>query len=359
MTVSYRTKDYTQWHIREQVYDRINNKGHSYEKVRTELGIWSHSTISRWSTHVEIVDWLPSLKSIPSAPREIKRKYDFKTLYLIYTLKKYKELPLDDLKEALESDHQITIPRSSLSYHLNNMNLTYHCKSKEEKEEMKNQRRKLKEYTPWYVHIDISYWPTIDWKKCYIYVCIERTTRLMYLEIHDNKKASTAASFLRNAQEFLPFHMHTILTDNGKEFSLKNHKWKYDLQWAFDVVCDEFNIRHRTTRPYTPKTNGMVEKVNDTIKTNTVLEHTYDSRSDMVKDLLLFMVYYNLERRHWSLRREIPTEHKRKTPYDALIYYYKLYPEKFKDPPHIFRKRLVKLQKKHTIYSKHDSFKKS
>jgi len=50
-------------------------------------------------------------------------------------------------------------------------------------------------------------------------------------------------------------------------------------------------------------------------------------------------------------------KNKKRATRPAKNYYYTLYPKKFKDSPHVFRKRFVKLQKKHTIYAKHDSFK--
>jgi transposase InsO family protein len=39
-----------------------------------------------------------------------------------------------------------------------------------------------------------------------------------------------------------------------------------------DEVCEKENIEHRLTRPSTPKTNGMVERANGTIKSNTILK---------------------------------------------------------------------------------------
>jgi len=60
--------------------------------------------------------------------------------------------------------------------------------------------------------------------KYYIHVAIDRATRIMYYEIHDNKRADTTANFLEKALEFFPFHVTKILTDNGKEFTLNNHK---------------------------------------------------------------------------------------------------------------------------------------
>ena len=63
-----------------------------------------------------------------------------------------------------------------------------------------------------------------------------------------------------------------MLTDNGLEFTDRfvakgkkvsgNHK--------FDKWCAKEDIDHRLTAPRTPKTNGMVERVNGTIKNATV-----------------------------------------------------------------------------------------
>ena len=156
---------------------------------------------------------------------------------------------------------------------------------------------------------------------------------------HRSDLKRIATNFLRKVIDFFPFKIEYILTDNWKEFSLKNHKWKYDLEWAFDKVCKEFGIEHRLTRPYTPKTNWMVEKANDTIKNWTINIHHYGTVEQMKQDILLFMIYYNLKRRHSWIYIEI----RRKTPYEALEYYYNKNPEKFKESPIEFRDKLDKL----------------
>jgi len=81
----------------------------------------------------------------------------------------------------------------------------------------------------------------------------------------------------------------------------------------------------------------MVEKVNDTVKGWTIKKNQYSNVWDMVNDLIRFMIYYNLKRRHSGIYAEI----RRKTPYDALEYYYNLFPDKFKDTPQQFREKLL------------------
>lgn len=57
----------------------------------------------------------------------------------------------------------------------------------------------------------------------------------------------------------------------------------------------------------------MVERVNLTIKTATIHETSYDSYDCLEKHLMEFLVFYNTNRRHESLVKEL----KVKTPLDA------------------------------------------
>jgi len=322
MCTYYWKKSYTQWYLRQLIKNK-RKQWLTLREIKENLWIWSIATVHHWVNSDTIED-----KS--SAPKNPNRTYEFHELYYLYACKKYLGLSLDDIIEYLEKQ-QINFKRSSASYYLNQWQLTKKFKKK-------RQYSEFKDYDVWYLHIDITYGPKIDWKKYYIYVAIDRKTRLMYLEIHTNKKAETAANFLQNAIEFFPFEIEYILTDNWKEFTLKNHKWKYDLQWAFDKICKEFWIEHRLTMPYSPWTNWMVEKVNDIIKSNTLKLKEYEDAINMINDLIRFMVFYNLERRHsW-----IYTTIRKRTPYEALDYYYNKTPEKFKESPIEFKEKLLK-----------------
>jgi hypothetical protein len=84
----------------------------------------------------------------------------------------------------------------------------------------------------------------------------------------------------------------------------------------------------------------MVEKCNDTIKSNTVKKHLYENMWEMYKDITLFMLYYILERRHWWLKKDLWV----KTPIEALEYRYNLMPEIFKESLVDFRAKLDKIK---------------
>ena len=104
--------------------------------------------------------------------------------------------------------------------------------------------------------------------------------------------------------------MHTILTDNGSEFTdrfavdMKNKpKDKPSGNHPFDKLCAKRGILHRLIRPYRPQTNGMVERFNRRIGEAIALEpkrgsakRTFTSHADRDAFLYRFVADYNRTR---------------------------------------------------------------
>ena len=86
------------------------------------------------------------------------------------------------------------------------------------------------------------------------------------------------------------------------------------------------------------KTNGMVERVNGTIKDKTIKVITYNNVAELKTDLDKFLIFYNLNRRHSSLKREL----KVRTPFEAVQCWYRIKPEIFKKSPDMFMADLLK-----------------
>ena len=82
-------------------------------------------------------------------------------------------------------------------------------------------KKTFKGYEPGYVHVDVRYLPQMsdETSQSYLFVGIDRATRWVFLGIHPNKKASTAASFLRKMEKAAPLLITKVLTDSGKEFT--------------------------------------------------------------------------------------------------------------------------------------------
>lgn len=328
MSIIYSTKWKTQGHLRKIMTE-------DYKKNWKSVLIWekykvSHTTVLKWSKRENLENW-------SSAPKIPSRKYELSSLCLIYWLYEKENMKWDEILDHFENNN-LEMKRSSIYYYLKLWGLT-----KRRKETKKRINQQFKDYEPWFLHVDITYWPKLNWVKYYIFVAIDRATRLIYLEIHENKRADTSSIFLEKAIDFFPFKINKVLTDNGKEFTLNKHKWdkNSDLVWAFDIICNKYLIDHRTTRPYTPQTNWMVEKSNDAIKSNTIKVNTYENIAEMNKDLVYFMVFYNLNRRHSSIRKELWL----KTPYDALEYWYQKDSTIFKEDLFDFKEKLLNLKK--------------
>ena len=175
----------------------------------------------------------------------------------------------------------------------------------------------------------------------------------MFFKVYETKSAQSTDEFMDECLAFFLFEITHILTDNGLEFTnrlLKSKKGNScEKKSLMDVKCEKENIEHRLIKPYTPKTNGMVERVNGTIKNKTILKYKYESSTEMHCDLYKFLHLYNVFRRHGSLRRELDV----KTPLKAVYKCracrrtgYELKPDIFKIKPRDFENDLLDLRNK-------------
>lgn len=210
----------------------------------------------------------------------------------------------------------------------------------------KDKAKKFKEYEPGYLHIDVTYLPKFSGVKHYLFVAIDRATRTLYYKVYEAKTAENAEFFMNECLEFFPFGITHVLTDNGLEFTnklIKSKKGNYCIKPSkLNEVCEKNNIDHRLTKPGTPKTNGMVERVNDTIKKGTIKKTEYENKQQMNNDLMDFLVHYILYRRHGSLRKELNV----KTPFNAVEKWFEIKPEIFKENPLEFKKKILLLKPK-------------
>ena len=114
--------------------------------------------------------------------------------------------------------------------------------------------------------------------------------------------------FLRNLIAAVPYAIHTVLTDNGIQFTNMAHH-KYAFHHIFDRVCDEHEIEHRLTKIKHPWTNGQVERMNRTLKDATVKRYHYGSHRQLREHLAAFLEAYNFAKRLKTLKGLTPYEH--------------------------------------------------
>lgn len=315
----------TNINIREQ----IQNSNSNIIDNSLRFGV-SIQTVSKWKNRDFNVD-------LSSKPHNIEYSLTDLEKALIINIRKMSWVSLDEVWETLlEVNPKISrssVYRCFVSSQINKV-------PKEEREKAK----KFKEYEPGYLHIDVTYLPKFNGKSYYLFVAIDRCTRAMFYWIYENKTAENTEDFMSKCFNFFPTIITHVLTDNGLEFTNRLLKSKTGAMCVkpskLDIICEEKKIQHRCTAPFTPKTNGMVERANGTIKTNTILKNKYINVEEMNNDLLKFLGFYNLYRRHGSLRKELDV----KTPMNAIEKWYELKPEIFIITPEGFKNNLLNLQ---------------
>jgi transposase-like protein len=309
----------------------IQNSSQKNSELATRFNI-SEQTVSKWKNR----DFSSDKSSIP-----LKINYSLSELEraLIVGIRKSSWLPIDEVFEMLLEKNE-KASRSAVYRTFVREKISTVPKEKREK------AKKFKEYQPGFLHIDVTYMPKFNGQSYYLFVAIDRCTRIMFYWVYENKTADNANDFMDKCLDYFPAEITHVLTDNGLEFTnrllVSKKGEKCTKPSKVDLKCVENNIEHRLTPPFSPKTNGMVERVNGTIKNETILKNKYNNNIEMNKDLANFLVAYNLYRRHGSLRKEL----KVKTPFNALEKWYELKPEIFKETPTEFKIKLLNLQNK-------------
>ena len=98
----------------------------------------------------------------------------------------------------------------------------------------------------------------VGWE--YVHSIVDDCSRLAYCEIHDDETAVTVTAFTERALDFFLDHgivAERLMTDNA---------FAYIHNRSLRELLDRRAIRHIRTRPYTPRTNGKVERYQQTLQ---------------------------------------------------------------------------------------------
>ncbi len=252
----------------------------------------------------------------PKQPRSIALTVEEEALVVAF--RKHTLLPLDDCLYTL----QATLPhltRSTLHRCLQRHGIS------RLPEAAKPKKKRFKQYPIGYFHIDIAEVRTEE-GKLQMFVAIDRTSKFAYVELHQRARRATAIAFLQALIKVVPYRIHTVLTDNGIQFTHRKRD-RSAFKHGFAQVCDAHGIEHRLTKPNHPWTNGQVERMNRTLKEATVKRYHYESHAALREHLALFVQAYNYGRRLKTLRGL--------TPYEYICRQWQLEPERFiLDPTH-------------------------
>lgn len=128
----------------------------------------------------------------------------------------------------------------------------------------------------------------------YIHSVVDDNSRLAYAEVLEDERAENAAAFFKRAVAWFAAHgvdILAVLTDNGSAYRSR----------LFSRICSELGINHRRTQPYTPRTNGKVERFNRTLLDEWAYVRVYRSESTRTAALDPWLHRYNHHRCHSAL----------------------------------------------------------
>ena len=134
----------------------------------------------------------------------------------------------------------------------------------------------------------------------YVHVAIDDCSRVAYCQVLPDEEGESACAFLRAAVAYyaaLGVTIREVLTDNGVCYRAKN----------FAATCSALGLKHRRTRPYTPRTNGKAERFIQSALREWAYARAYGTSAQRINALPRWIHGYNWHRPHASLAGQPPT----------------------------------------------------
>jgi transposase InsO family protein len=257
-------------------------------------------TAAKWKTRTFVHD----APMGPKNPRSTVLTVEEEAIAVAF--RKHTLLPLDDCLYAL----QATIPNLTRSS-LHRCYQRHGISRLPDIEGDKPAKKAFKAYPIGFFHVDIAEVHTAQ-GKLFLFVAIDRTSKFVFAQIAEKANRVIASAFLEALIEAVPYKIHTVLTDNGIQFTFPpRYADGPTARYAthmFDMRCRENGIEHRLTKPNHPWTNGQVERMNRTLKEATVRRYHYETHDQLREHLATFLAAYNFAKRLKTLKGFTPFE---------------------------------------------------
>ncbi len=253
--------------------------------VARNLGV-SRVTIYSWlAKYCE--DWLLGLFDDQPWPKSWKAWNRTSSEIETIVVKYLKDYPLfwpQTLAQLLSEDYGIKLDPTTIWRIGKRMHIRYWIP---EQRKPKRERTLYSLSSPGELQVDVSfpYWRS---KQICSYNAIDDCTRWVYWELLEEYWVVESIYFIRSLLEKVPFRVHTVRTDNGKEF------WR-----QFTEYLKSIGIKHIGNEPYTPQHNWKIERYHGTRKR---LEVVFWTREMDIEELRYrntqWIDYYNYHRKH-------------------------------------------------------------
>ena len=149
------------------------------------------------------------------------------------------------------------------------------------------------------VQIDVKFVPAAcivgeaKGQSFYQYTAIDEYSRFRYLEAFEEHSSYSSAVFLEHLQKRFPFKIECVQTDKGQEFTKRLGNTENPTPTLFESRLEQYGIRHKLIKPYTPRHNGKVERSHRKDNEYFYATHTFYSFDDFKKQLSVHNRNYN------------------------------------------------------------------
>lgn len=126
------------------------------------------------------------------------------------------------------------------------------------------------------------------------HMAVDDASRFALGEVLPDECGGTASGFLRRTVcglRRLGVRVAAVMTDNGSGYRSRR----------FATTCRRLGLRHLFTRPYTPRTNGKVERFIKTALLEWAYARVYRHSEERRRALPTWLHHYNWHRHHTSL----------------------------------------------------------
>jgi transposase InsO family protein len=133
----------------------------------------------------------------------------------------------------------------------------------------------------------------------YLHIAIDDHSRISFAAILPDQTSASAQIFFHMARAHYArfgFSIRRVLTDNGSCYR----------DGRFRMLLHQQHIKHRFTRPYTPRTNGKAERFIQTALREWAYSRSYQNSAERELELHPWLHDYNFHRPHASLYLNTP-----------------------------------------------------
>jgi transposase InsO family protein len=133
----------------------------------------------------------------------------------------------------------------------------------------------------------------------FLHVAIDDASRLAFTAMMPDEKKESAVAFLEAAIAWFKAHgviVQRVMTDNGSAYR----------STAFAKATAAHGLKHKRTRPYTPKTNGKAERFIQTSIREWAYATPFQSSAERTRAMRPWLHDYNTARPHSALKGKPP-----------------------------------------------------